>query len=114
MRVAGRDLNVHLGPFLMLDELRSDNPDDYIGRFPAHPHRGFETIRYMGHGSFMHKDHMGNEGSITSGGVQWMTASRGVIHSEMPGQQDGALHGFQIWLKLPANEKMKPAAGQDI
>ena len=98
----------------MLDELRSDNSDDYIGGFPAHPHRGFETITYMRHGSFMHKDHMGNEGSITSGGVQWMTAGRGVIHSEMPGQQDGALHGFQIWLNLPANEKMKPAAWQDI
>ena len=113
-RVAGPDLNVHMDPYLMLDELRSDNPDDYIGGFPAHPNRGFETITYMRQGSFMHKDHMGNEGSIVSGGVQWMTAGRGVIHSEMPGQQDGALHGFQIWLNLPEKEKMKPASWQDI
>ena len=113
-RIAGPHLNTHLDPYLMLDELRSDDPDDYIAGFPPHPHRGFETITYMRQGSFSHKDHMGNEGLINPGGVQWMTAGRGVIHSEMPAQQDGAFHGFQIWLNLPADEKMKPAAWQDI
>ena len=113
-RIAGPHLNTHMDPYLMLDELRSDDPDDYIAGFPPHPHRGFETITYMRQGSFSHKDHMGNEGLINPGGVQWMTAGRGVIHSEMPAQEDGAFHGFQIWLNLPADEKMKPAAWQDI
>lgn len=112
-RIAGRDVNVQIDPFLLLDEIRSDDSADYIGGFPAHPHRGFETITYMIDGAFRHRDHLGNEGVISGGGVQWMTAGRGVIHSEMPEQSDGLLHGFQLWLNLPAVEKMKPPAYQD-
>jgi redox-sensitive bicupin YhaK (pirin superfamily) len=113
-RIAGRHLNAQLDPFLMLDEIRSDDSADYMGGFPAHPHRGFETITYMLEGAFRHRDHLGNEGVIGSGDVQWMTAGRGVIHSEMPDQTDGRMHGFQLWLNLPATEKMKPAAWQEI
>ena len=113
-RIAGQQLNAWLDPYLMLDELRSDDAADYIGGFPSHPHRGFETITYMLEGKMRHRDHLGNEGLIESGGVQWMTAGRGVIHSEMPEQDQGLMHGFQIWLNLPAAEKMKPAAYRDI
>ncbi len=113
-RVAGRDLNRQLDPFLLLDEIKSDEAADYIGGFPEHPHRGFETITYMRTGRMRHRDHMGNEGVIESGDVQWMTAGRGVLHSEMPEQDSGLLHGFQLWLNLPAAEKMKPAAYSDI
>ena len=98
-----------MDPFLMLDEIRSDSGSDYAAGFPSHPHRGFETITYMRQGQLEHQDHMGNRGIIRDGGAQWMTAGRGVIHSEMPLQQDGAFHGFQLWLNLPANEKMRPA-----
>ncbi len=113
-RIAGRHLNAILDPFLMIDEINSDNASDYIGGFPEHPHRGFETITYMKAGRMRHRDHMGNEGIIHSGDVQWMTAGKGVLHSEMPEQDSGLLHGFQIWLNLAAAEKMKPAAYRDI
>ena len=113
-RIAGRHVNAQLDPFLLLDEIRADDSADYAGGFPAHPHRGFETITYMLEGAFRHRDHLGNEGVISSGGVQWMTAGRGVIHCEMPEQSDGRMHGFQLWLNLPAAEKMKPAAWQEI
>ncbi len=113
-RIAGRSLHYALDPYLLLDEIHSDDANDYIGGFPEHPHRGFETITYMKEGRMRHRDHMGNEGVIGPGDVQWMTAGRGVIHSEMPEQQEGLLHGFQIWLNLPAAEKMLPADYQEI
>lgn len=113
-RVAGPRLHQALNPFLMLDEINSDNAADYIGGFPEHPHRGFETITYMKAGRMRHRDHMNNEGVIGAGDVQWMTAGAGVLHSEMPEQEQGLLHGFQIWLNLPASEKMKPAAYKEI
>lgn len=108
-RIGGRGLNALLDPFLMIDEINSDAAADYIGGFPEHPHRGFETITYMKVGRMRHRDHMGNEGIIKAGDVQWMTAGRGVLHSEIPEQDNGLLHGFQIWLNLPAAEKMKAA-----
>jgi len=113
-RLAGRHLHQALNPFLMIDEINSDDAADYIGGFPEHPHRGFETITYMKAGRMRHRDHMGNEGVIGAGDVQWMTAGAGVLHSEMPEQDQGLLHGFQIWLNLPAAEKMKPAAYQEL
>lgn len=113
-RIAGARLNPLLDPFLMLDEIHSDEAADYIGGFPEHPHRGMETITYMKTGRMRHRDHMGNEGVIGPGDVQWMTAGRGILHSEMPEQESGLLHGFQLWLNLPADEKMKPAAYRDI
>jgi len=113
-RLAGRQLHQALNPFLMIDEINSDDAADYIGGFPEHPHRGFETITYMKSGRMRHRDHMGNEGVIGAGDVQWMTAGAGVLHSEMPEQEQGLMHGFQIWLNLPAAEKMKPAAYQEI
>ncbi len=113
-RLAGRGLHQLLNPFLMIDEINSDDAADYIGGFPEHPHRGFETITYMKAGQMRHRDHMGNEGLIGPGDVQWMTAGAGVLHSEMPEQLEGLLHGFQIWLNLPAAEKMKPAAYREI
>lgn len=100
-------------PFLMLDEFGSDNPDDYIAGFPAHPHRGFETITYMLEGRMRHEDHLGNVGLLQSGGVQWMTAARGIIHSEMPEQQEGVMRGFQLWLNLPAKDKLGDADYRD-
>lgn len=112
-RIAGKALYSALDPFLLIDEIRSEQGADYIGGFPDHPHRGFETITYMLEGSMRHRDHLGNNGVIGSGDVQWMTAGRGVIHSEMPEQKEGLLHGFQIWLNLPAAEKMQPANYQD-
>ena len=113
-RLSGRRLQQLLNPFLMVDEINSDDAADYIGGFPEHPHRGFETITYMKAGRMRHRDHMGNEGLIGAGDVQWMTAGAGVLHSEMPEQEQGLLHGFQIWLNLPAADKMKPAAYQEI
>jgi hypothetical protein len=104
--VAGPALQRRLDPFLMLDAFGSDNPDDYIAGFPDHPHRGFETVTYMLHGRMRHKDSAGNEGLVGPGGVQWMTAGRGVIHSEIPEQRDGVMAGFQLWLNLPSAEKM--------
>jgi len=101
-------------PFLMLDEFSSDNADDYIAGFPAHPHRGFETVTYMLDGRMQHKDSGGNTGDLGPGDVQWMTAARGIVHSEMPQQTEGRMRGFQLWLNLPSREKMKPAAYCDI
>ncbi len=101
-------------PFLLLDEFRSDDAADYIGGFPEHPHRGFETVTYMLQGRMRHRDHMGNEGVISSGGVQWMSAGRGVLHSEMPEQTQGLLHGFQLWINLPASEKMSKPQYRDF
>jgi len=112
-RIAGREITAAIDPFLLLDEIRSEDGADYVGGFPPHPHRGFETITYMLEGAMRHRDHMGNEGVVARGDVQWMTAGRGVIHSEMPEQADGLLHGFQLWLNLPAAEKMKPASYQE-
>jgi quercetin 2,3-dioxygenase len=103
-----------LDPFLMLDEIAADDSADYIGGFPPHPHRGFETITYMLDGAFTHRDHMGNEGHLRAGGVQWMTTGRGIIHSEMPEQDEGRLHGFQIWLNLPAKDKMQDPRYQEF
>ncbi len=101
-------------PFLMLDEFGSDQPDDYIAGFPPHPHRGFETVTYMLEGRMRHEDHMGNVGLLQSGGVQWMTAARGIIHSEMPEQEEGTMRGFQLWLNLPGKNKLNEASYQDI
>ncbi|BAP40761.1 pirin family protein [Pseudomonas sp. StFLB209] len=101
-------------PFLMLDEFGSDQPDDYIAGFPPHPHRGFETVTYMLEGRMRHEDHMGNVGLLQGGGVQWMTAARGIIHSEMPEQEQGVMRGFQLWLNLPGKNKLMDASYQDI
>ncbi len=101
-------------PFLMLDEFGSDKADDYIAGFPPHPHRGFETVTYMLEGRMRHEDHMGNVGLLQGGGVQWMTAARGVIHSEMPEQEEGVMRGFQLWLNLPGKSKMGDAGYDDI
>ncbi|ELP5726863.1 pirin family protein [Vibrio vulnificus] len=101
-------------PFLMIDELKSEDSADYIGGFPPHPHRGIETLTYMLNGHFQHKDHMGNVGELRSGGAQWMAAGKGVIHSEMPIMTEGQLHGFQIWLNQPATKKMTPARYHDF
>ena len=113
-RIAGPEMSRVLDPFLMIDEINSDSAADYMGGFPEHPHRGFETITYMKAGLMRHRDHMGNEGVIGPGDVQWMTAGRGVLHSEMPEQEQGLMHGFQLWLNLPAADKLKPAAYRDI
>lgn len=113
-RSLGAAQHLRLDPFLMLDEFGTENPDDYIAGFPAHPHRGFETVTYMLDGRMQHRDHLGNVGNLGPGGVQWMTAARGVIHSETPLQQEGRMRGFQLWINLPSNEKMKPAGYRDI
>ncbi len=113
-RVLTQPLQRRLDPFLMLDAFRSDDPDDYIAGFPAHPHRGFETVTYMIAGRMRHRDSTGGEGLLGHGDVQWMTAARGIIHSEMPEQEDGLMEGFQLWLNLPAQDKMQPAAYRDI
>ncbi len=113
-RSLGSNPHARLDPFLMLDEFYSDNPDDYIAGFPPHPHRGFETVTYMLDGRMEHKDHLGNTGDLGPGSVQWMTAGRGVIHSEMPKQTEGRMRGFQLWINLPSSEKMKPADYRDI
>lgn len=113
-RSIGQSPFVRLDPFLMLDEFGSDRPDDYIAGFPAHPHRGFETVTYMLAGRMRHEDHLGNVGLLGAGDVQWMTAGSGIIHSEMPQQESGLMRGFQLWINLPASEKMRPAAYRDI
>lgn len=113
-RVIGTpELNV-LDPFLLLDVFESDQVSDYIGGFPDHPHRGFETVTYLLAGRMRHKDSAGHEGIIEPGGVQWMTAGKGIIHSEMPEQEDGLLQGFQLWINLPAKEKMQAPAYQEF
>jgi redox-sensitive bicupin YhaK (pirin superfamily) len=106
-RVLTQSLQRRLDPFLMLDNFGSDQASDYLAGFPSHPHRGFETVTYMLEGRMRHKDSRGNEGLLTNGGVQWMTAGRGVIHSEMPEQEEGMMSGFQLWLNLPAKDKMR-------
>ncbi|MGY6275205.1 pirin family protein [Methylomonas sp. MgM2] len=113
-RSLGQNQTLRVDPFLMLDEFSSNNADDYIAGFPSHPHRGFETVTYMLDGHMLHEDHLGNKGDLKSGGAQWMTAGRGIIHSEMPQQESGRMRGFQLWINLPAKEKMKPARYQDI
>ncbi len=105
-RVLTQSLQRRLDPFLMLDAFGSDKPDDYIAGFPDHPHRGFETVTYMIAGRMLHRDSAGHEGLLENGGVQWMTAGRGVIHSEIPQQEEGVMEGFQLWLNLPAKDKM--------
>lgn len=105
-RLLSQPLQQRLDPFLMMDAFGSDDPDDYIAGFPNHPHRGFETITYMIAGRMLHRDSAGHEGLLESGGVQWMVAGSGVIHSEIPQQQAGVMHGFQLWLNLPAADKM--------
>lgn len=112
-RIAG--FHQHLmDPFLMLDELKADESKDYIGGFPPHPHRGIETLTYMLHGHFRHQDHLGNVGELRDGGAQWMSAGRGIIHSELPIATDGAMHGFQLWINLPAAKKMQAADYRDF
>jgi hypothetical protein len=111
--IGSPELNM-LDPFLLLDEFGSDNPDDYIAGFPPHPHRGFETITYMLNGKWRHKDSAGNEGLLGDGSIQWMTAGRGIVHSEMPIQTDGLVRGFQLWLNLPKKKKLTEPAYQDI
>jgi len=106
--------NQGLDPFLLLDEFDSAEASDYIAGFPAHPHRGFETVTYMLDGHMRHEDHLGNRGELVAGGVQWMTAGRGIVHSEMPQQVEGRMRGFQLWINLPAREKMKPAGYRDL
>ena len=105
-RVLTQPLQRRLDPFLMLDAFGSDQADDYIAGFPDHPHRGFETVTYMIAGRMLHRDSAGHEGLLENGGVQWMTAGRGVIHSEIPQQEEGVMEGFQLWLNLPAQDKM--------
>jgi redox-sensitive bicupin YhaK (pirin superfamily) len=113
-RSLGQSQDARVDPFLMLDEFGTDNPDDYIAGFPPHPHRGFETVTYMLEGHMRHRDHLGNQGDLTPGSVQWMTAGRGIVHSEMPQQTEGRMRGFQLWINLPAAEKMKAASYRDI
>lgn len=113
-RVIGQPGLDMLDPFLMLDEFRSDSASDYIGGFPEHPHRGFETVTYMLAGRMRHGDNQGNSGLLTPGSVQWMTAGRGILHSEMPEQENGLMWGFQLWVNLPASDKMTKPRYQDI
>lgn len=113
-RVIGQSLQRRLDPFLMLDAFGSEVADDYIGGFPDHPHRGFETVTYMLAGRMRHRDSRGNEGLLQQGGAQWMCAARGLIHSEMPEQSEGRMEGFQLWLNLPAREKMSDPWYKDI
>ncbi len=113
-RVLTQPLQRRLDPFLMLDAFGTDNPDDYIGGFPDHPHRGFETVTYMIAGRMRHRDSAGHEGLLQNGGVQWMTAGRGIVHSELPEQEAGRMEGFQLWLNLPAKDKMTAPWYRDI
>ncbi|MBB5203631.1 hypothetical protein HNQ51_000924 [Inhella inkyongensis] len=113
-RLLSTHLQRRLDPFLMLDAFGTDEPSDYLAGFPPHPHRGFETVTYMLEGRMRHRDSAGHEGLLQSGGVQWMTAGRGVIHSELPEQEQGRMEGFQLWLNLPARDKMRPAWYRDI
>lgn len=114
IRILTSDLQRRLDPFLMLDVFRSDDPNDYIAGFPDHPHRGFETITYMIAGRMRHRDNAGHEGLLETGGIQWMTAGRGIIHSEMPEQKEGLMEGFQLWLNLPAADKMTAPWYRDV
>ena len=113
-RTLGTPARRHFDPFLMLDHFGSDNPDEYIAGFPDHPHRGFITLTYMLDGHMLHQDSMGNKGDLRAGGAQWMKAASGVIHSEMPQQSDGLMRGFQLWINLPAAEKMSAPAYQEF
>ena len=113
-RVLTQPLQRRLDPFLMLDAFATDDPQDYIGGFPDHPHRGFETVTYMIAGRMRHRDSAGHEGLLSNGGVQWMTAGRGVVHSELPEQEDGRMEGFQLWLNLAAKDKMRAPWYRDI
>lgn len=113
-RIFGGQNLERFDPFLMLDEFGSDQAQDYIGGFPSHPHRGFETVTYMLNGSMEHRDHMNNVGKLEPGDVQWMNAGSGVIHSEMPRQEQGLMRGFQLWINLPSGEKMLPATYNDL
>ena len=113
-RVLSGRLQKRLDPFLMLDAFSSDNPDDYIAGFPDHPHRGFETVTYMLAGRMRHRDSAGHEGLLENGGMQWMIAGRGAIHSEIPQQEDGVMEGFQLWLNLPSKRKMDAAWYRDF
>eukprot|EP00026_Physarum_polycephalum_P013290 Phypoly_transcript_13675.p1 GENE.Phypoly_transcript_13675~~Phypoly_transcript_13675.p1 ORF type:complete len:285 (+),score=30.75 Phypoly_transcript_13675:130-984(+) len=112
-RIIGGPID-NVDPFLLLDEFKSDSPNDYGAGFPEHPHRGFETVTYMLAGSTEHRDHKGNHGLLTAGSIQWMTAGRGIIHSEMPKQENGLMWGFQLWVNLPAKDKMCEPRYQDI
>jgi redox-sensitive bicupin YhaK (pirin superfamily) len=112
-RVIGQPALSELDPFLLLDAFRSDKPEDYLAGFPSHPHRGFETVTYLLDGRMRHKDNAGHEGVIEPGGIQWMTAGKGIIHSEMPEQENGLLEGFQLWVNLPAEHKMDEPAYQE-
>ena len=112
-RVIGQSVLPMLDPFLLLDVFRSDKPEDYIAGFPPHPHRGFETVTYLLAGNMRHKDNAGHEGVIEPGGIQWMTAGKGIVHSEMPEQENGMLEGFQLWINLPAENKMDKPAYQE-
>jgi redox-sensitive bicupin YhaK (pirin superfamily) len=113
-RVIGGPMLPDLDPFLLLDEFGTDRPEDYIAGFPEHPHRGFETVTYMLDGRMRHRDNHGNEGLLTPGSVQWMTAGRGLVHSEMPEQQEGRMRGFQLWVNLPAKDKMSQPRYQEF
>lgn len=113
VRVIGQPALDMFDPFLLLDTFRSDDPDDYIAGFPPHPHRGFETVTYLLNGKMRHKDNAGHEGVIEAGGIQWMTAGKGIVHSEMPEQEDGLLEGFQLWVNLPSDHKMDDPAYQE-
>jgi quercetin 2,3-dioxygenase len=113
-RVIGQPELPELDPFLMLDEFGTDSPDDYIAGFPEHPHRGFETVTYMLDGRMRHRDNHGHEGVLVPGSVQWMTAGRGIVHSEMPQQQEGRMRGFQLWLNLPSRDKMTEPKYQEF
>jgi redox-sensitive bicupin YhaK (pirin superfamily) len=113
-RVIGGPVLADLDPFLLLDEFGSDSPDDYIAGFPDHPHRGFETVTYMLDGRMRHRDNQGNSGLLGPGSIQWMTAGRGIVHSEMPEQEEGLMRGFQLWVNLPASDKMTEPRYQDI
>ncbi len=113
-RSLGQQRGLYHDPFLMLDAFSSDDAADYIAGFPPHPHRGFETVTYMLEGRLLHEDHLGNRGELADGGVQWMRAGSGIIHSEMPQQNEGLMRGFQLWINLPAREKMSPAGYRDI
>src|SRR5579883_1664783 len=113
-RVIGQPALPDLDPFLMLDAFGSDDPNAYIAGFPEHPHRGFETVTYMLAGRMRHRDNKGHEGLLTAGSVQWMTAGSGIVHSEMPEQEEGLMQGFQLWINLPARDKMTTPRYQDI
>lgn len=113
-RILGSPELNYLDPFLLFDEFRNDTSDAYSGGFPNHPHRGFETVTYMKQGRMRHRDSVGNEGLLTPGSVQWMTAGRGIIHSEMPEQEDGLMWGYQLWVNLPKKLKMTAPRYQDI